>query len=240
MDRAFIVSEIKRTAEQNGGKPLGRERFSKVTGIRQADWYGIFWSRWGDAVAEAGFVPNLLQGPLEELYLVEQLTLLTRELGRFPVEGELRIKARDDKKFPSHGAVARLGTKTDRARKVLAYCDTHPGYGDVAAICIALIDSANPKSGRSVHVAEPAFGFVYLARSGRFYKIGQTASLGRREYELAIQLPEKLTLIHSIRTDDPQGIESYWHRRFADRRKNGEWFELSALDVKAFKRRNFM
>lgn len=83
-------------------------------------------------------------------------------------------------------------------------------------------------------------GFVYLMKSGRFYKVGRSNSTGRREYELALQLPEKATTVHTIRTDDPIGIEEYWHKRFDSKRKNGEWFALEASDVAAFRRRKFM
>ena len=43
-------------------------------------------------------------------------------------------------------------------------------------------------------------------------------------------------LIHSIKTNDPSGIEAYWHKRFEAKRMQGEWFNLSSADIKAFKR----
>lgn len=77
-------------------------------------------------------------------------------------------------------------------------------------------------------------------KSGQYYKLGRTNAAGRREYELAIQMPQKLMTVHTIRTDDPVGIEAYWHQRFRMKRQNGEWFDLDAADIKAFQRRKFM
>jgi len=90
----------------------------------------------------------------------------------------------------------------------------------------------------TIEVAE--IGYVYLLKSGKYYKIGRSNAPGRREYEIAIQLPEPAVTLHVIKTDDPVGIEKYWHQRFASCRKNGEWFELSWENVSAFWRRKFM
>jgi hypothetical protein len=237
MEKGFILAEIKRTAGDNGGIALGRERFEKATGITQNDWYGKFWSKWSDAVREAGCTPDVYQQAYSTDEIVRSLVLLTRELERFPVHGELRLKARKDPNFPSHGVFARLGTKQERLRMVLEYCTRNQGFEDVAGICQPLVDV---ESKPVVHVTEPRMGFVYVARMGKHYKIGHTWSVGRREYDLAIQMPEKLTLGHSIRTDDPAGIEAYWHKRFAERHTNGEWFALTADDVRAFKGRRTM
>ncbi|MBF0559365.1 MAG: GIY-YIG nuclease family protein [Nitrospirae bacterium] len=239
MDKQHIIDKIKRTAENNGGQPLGQDRFFSETGIRKSDWYGKHWARWGDALIEAGYDPNKFIGAYENDWVIERFISLIRELGRYPVSGELRIKAKLDKGFPAHNVFERLGKKSELAYNILEYCRKREGFDDIVKICEPIANAA--KADSSVSTKEHIeIGYVYLMKSGHNYKIGRTNALGRREYELGIQLPEKIVTVHTINTDDPAGIEAYWHKRFEDRRKNGEWFELTADDVKAFKRRKFM
>lgn len=47
MTKDFILKEINRTAQANGGKALGRQRFIDETGIKEYDWKGKIWARWG-------------------------------------------------------------------------------------------------------------------------------------------------------------------------------------------------
>ena len=171
---------------------------------------------------------------------MDQLIGFIQELGRFPVSADLRIKARSEDAFPSHNTFRRFGKKAHLAARVVERCHQRGDCPDVIEISQPIAALATPKSENAETEDPDAFGSVYLLKSGRHYKIGRTNSVGRRTRELAIQLPEKAKTVHVIRTDDPAGIEAYWHKRFAEKRKNGEWFELSAADIKAFKRRTFM
>jgi|SRR6185436_7534550 len=240
-DKTHILAEIRRTAADNAGSPLGTQRFASETGIGRSDWYGKYWVRWGDALQEAGFAPNTLQEAYDESFLLDRLAALVKELGHFPVEGEVRLKARNDPTFPAATTFYQVGSKPQRVAKLVQYAREHH-HDDVVAICEPLLvpERQTNVERRDKSSENQQFGFVYLIRFGRYYKIGRSNAVGRRERELAIQLPEKTHLIHVIRTDDPAGIELYWHRRFEAKRGNGEWFELTATDIAAFKRRKFM
>ena len=72
------------------------------------------------------------------------------------------------------------------------------------------------------------------------YKIGMSTAVENRVRTLNTHLPRKGRLLHVIGTDDPQGVEQYWHRRFASRRIHGEWFRLDRTDIAAFKSRKVM
>jgi hypothetical protein len=237
MQKEDILAEIRRTAQENGGRPLGVGRFEKETGLKPYDW-GKHWARFGDAQREAGFEPNTLQVAYDDDYLLEKIALLTRELGKFPTKPERRVKLSSDPSFPSANTFDRLGVKGQLVAKVLAYCADKAAYDDVIEI-LKSIPEAQGTDGdalAALGATNEQLGEVYLFKSGRHYKIGMTKDTVRRGNELRIQLPERMDLIHSIKTDDPRGIEAYWHRRFADKRMNGEWFDLNVADIRAFKR----
>ena len=240
MKKEYILNEIIRTAKENGNVPLGRGRFASETGIKTSDWYGKYWANWGDALKEAGYGPNEFQKAYDDEFLIRKLIELIREIGKFPTWGEIRLKANNDKTFPTHMPFNRMGNKQERAKKIIEFCNKQGNLSDVLDICLPICSTEKEINDSNIEVGIQDFGFVYLMRSGKHYKIGRSNSAGRRKYELKLLLPEKAELIHEIKTDDPVGIEAYWHKRFEEKRKSGEWFELTGPDVKAFRRRKFM
>lgn len=78
-------------------------------------------------------------------------------------------------------------------------------------------------------------GYVYLLGAPDFYKIGRAKNVDSRVKQLGIQLPWEIDLVHTIPCEDYISAERKLHRKFSDRRANGEWFMLTPDDVKWIK-----
>lgn len=81
----------------------------------------------------------------------------------------------------------------------------------------------------------PTEGVVYLLKSGGHFKIGKSFNVKKRVGQLKIQLPEPVEVVHVIHAAHALEAEAQWHRRFASRRRNGEWFVLTEEEVVEFK-----
>lgn len=79
---------------------------------------------------------------------------------------------------------------------------------------------------------------VYMLAHGdrEEYKIGFTKDINSRVDKVDLQLPERVWVVHKIYTNDPKWLEQIWHKRFAIKRKNGEWFDLSPEDILEFRK----
>jgi len=240
VEKDYIIDEIIRTAKENGDKPLGKRRFFDETGIRESDWYGLYWTKWSNAITEAGYEPNRLQDAYEEEFLIGKLIHFIRKIGHFPTRSEILMQSNQDSTFPSQKTFQRIGKRHEISRKIIEYCEKREELSDIKEICLPLCKIEEKNNTEKIIIKTEVIGFVYLMKSGKYYKIGRSNDAERRAYELRLQLPEKLEIIHKIKTDDPVGIEDYWHKRFKDKRKNGEWFELTRQDIEIFRHRKFM
>lgn len=136
MNKEYILKEIDRIAKENDGVPLGQNKFAKETGIRKSDWLGKYWTKWGDALIEAGYPPNTLQTAYDEKALIEQVLSFIREIGKFPTPAEFYLKARNTETFPTYNTFRRrLGKKSELINKLLVYCESKPEYSDITEIC---------------------------------------------------------------------------------------------------------
>lgn len=233
--REKIIGEIRKLAKANGDQPPGRRLFETETGIPESAWFGVYWARWGDALAEAGYTPNIKRQKFDEQFILQKLAAVSRHYGKVPATMEMRLYKKIDPTFPNEKSIlAQFAGKQNLLRRLAEWARQHDDYKDIAAMLVHISSESTPTTKNAAKE-----GLVYLIKSGAHYKIGRSDELERRVKEIRIALPEAATLVHSIRTDDPAGIEAYWHRRFADHRANGEWFKLTNADVVAFKRRKY-
>lgn len=80
-------------------------------------------------------------------------------------------------------------------------------------------------------------GVVYLLKSAYGYKVGRTRNVPARMRAFGVQLPFLYTVLLCAWFDDCHEAERRYHNRFAEKRINGEWFDLEQDDIEAIRLR---
>lgn len=94
------------------------------------------------------------------------------------------------------------------------------------------VSKARQKAEREERRKKRAPGFVYLIRSETgYYKIGRTVNPENRIRTFSVRLPFRIEYEHLIKCADQIALEKELHTKFADKRIDGEWFELTPDDV---------
>ena len=233
--KELLLSTYRRIVDRNNGRKIGERVFIRETGFSHHLWKGGYWRSWSDFQRAAGFAPNVATERIPDEVILRRLADLTLEHGTFPTEPDIMLKRKSDPTFPSKATYRRYGGRDALRERLREFCFQNSELSAVLEILDENVDT-NFAQRTQKRVVK---GFVYLIRSGKSYKIGRSNAAGRRLRELAIQLPQKPNTVHVIETDDPEGIEQYWHRRFAEKRQEGEWFVLTKEDIQAFKARRY-
>lgn len=236
--KEFILDEIRRLAQERGGR-IGLRAFLIASGIPEKQILGRHWATWNEAVADAGIETASFARPrTPDESVLEALANLVGQLKKWPSENELSLARRRDASFPSLKVFRRLRAAGDIPARLRAHCVGRRELASAMEVAAAQASLSSEES--ATYKRAPIQGYVYMMRSGRRYKIGRSNSPARRHREVRLDLPDPTKLVHSIETDDPAGIEAYWHHRFESKRvRDTEFFDLDAADVAAFKRRRY-
>jgi len=234
--RYHILNEIRRLATQTGKAP-SEALFARDTLISEQQWKDKFWPRWGDALNEAGFGRVTRNQQLRADEVLVKIVDACRTFGKVPTYAEMDEYRRINPDLPGNKIIAKHFS--DRAGLVLALSNlavTNEEFSDLKALLPRQIPFARESASRSNRTTD---GFVYLIKSGAYYKIAQTETIETPPNQTSTALAIKTVIVHTIRTDDPQGIEAYWHNRFKQKRTTGGWFNLSPADISAFQKRKY-
>jgi hypothetical protein len=238
--RDALLKAIQEAAAENGGKAPGVRAFRKYSGVTRNDFHKAGFSNYGDAVAAAGLTPNALTAAPDASEVLDAVLAFTVKKGRPPTQAEMRVARIQDSAFPSEHVVVTLARARGKTLPalLLEHARAH-GHDEAVRVLEAAAPAGASDRPRTLSARAKVTGHVYLLRHGQDYKIGRSNDVARRRREVALLLPQDLEEVHRIDTDDPEGIERYWHERFKPRHVRGEWFRLTGDDVAAFKRRRY-
>ena len=79
-------------------------------------------------------------------------------------------------------------------------------------------------------------GFIYLicTEDGSGYKIGRSQDVNKRLQQLQTGCDSRLEVLYTYPTRFSVELEFVLHKRFLDKQKINEWFELDEDDVVSF------
>jgi hypothetical protein len=232
-----ILNEIRRLAADNDGVAPGKAAFEKATGIKESAWKGRIWTKWSQIISELGFDQKDFTVAYETDLLFKKLRHCAAHFQKFPTYAEIMIFKQVDNDMPSASTFQKRFDRIGLRRDFKDWMLKQPDLSDREIAIVSLIDlEPSPLLNQESDFKN---GYVYAIEFGAYYKIGRSNDIERRIKQINVALPEKGEIVHFIETDDPVGIEEYWHKRFDQYRENGEWFKLPAKELAAFKKRKF-
>lgn len=83
----------------------------------------------------------------------------------------------------------------------------------------------------AVRKKKNTIGFIYILKSGCYYKIGKTKNLKTRITKYITENPAEIEIIHTYKVDDYTNEETRIHNKFQHKRHRGEWYSLSEDDI---------
>lgn len=232
MIKKDIIKELKRLTKENRGKTPGEKFLYDNSEVKKWDRMH-YWANYNELVREAGLQPNKFDNTkYSREDLCKLFIKIIREKKSWPTRGILDVKHNNNPKIPASNTFYRkFGQTKGIAGAILNFIESKKGYNDITSICNKILERFEDETEKDF-----GKGFVYLGKQHGYYKIGKTNDPNRRREDITLQGAEPFELIHKIETDDMNGIEKYWHERFKQKQKRGEWYSLSNSDIKAFKR----
>lgn len=179
--RDLILSEIRRIAASREGQPPGQILFARETGIGEHQWRGKLWARWGDALVEAGFQPNDWTRRLDSDAVLAGVIDACRHFGRLPTSHETELFRKSAPSTAGAQAIRRhFGSRSNLVAALAQRAQDDPKLSDIAAMLPKVDEPPSPRP----KLERDREGFVYLIRSGDFYKVGRSDDIERRIKEI--------------------------------------------------------